>query len=517
MRTVLSSLVPGLLLAAAACGKGDGKPRETPPPTVTPPAVGQPTAATGSGSSAGAAEASGSSAGSAAQPAAPLPALAADSGKPLGAPTWSASAGGEQVDIGRGIAVARDGTVYVVGDFEGKASFGVAGELTAAGKSDAVLLRLGADGAIAAAYPIGGSNQERGDAVAVDGDGNVAFGGLFSGQVFLAGIEATDNGSDDAFVAGVDAKGAVQWLWSAGGHESDATTAIAAAPGGGWIVTISFADTMTVGGVKLTSRGNDDIALLRLSRAGDVEWVTQLGGEGYDLINRLAVDASGGIYALGAFKDTTDLGGGPLRSAGALDLVIARFDATGKHVWSKRIGNPFNEKPGGLAVDPAGGIVITGSFDKDVDFLGTPVVARGESDVFVARLANDGALAWVKTFGAAREDAGFGVAVDAAGVATITGWFEDQVDFGGGPLAGKGYHDAFILRLGKEGGYRGAVRFGGQDYDEGRAIALGADGAAYATGNFRYQNDLGPQKPVARQAPGTRFAKPDLFVVKLAP
>lgn len=521
MRTVLFSLA--LTAAIGGCGRDSGKRREPPaPPPVTPTAVGQPVAVAGSaagsaapGSAAGSAT-PGSAAGSATPPA-ELPPLAADKGGNLGAPLWSTSVGGEQVDLGRAIAVAPDGTIYVGGDFEAKATFGAAGERTSAGKSDAVLIRIGADGTIGGAWPLGGPNQERGDAVAVDADGNVAFAGLFSDKVALGEITASANGSDDAFVAGFDSKGTAQWLWSAGGRGSDDASAIAAAPGGGWIVAVSFAEVITLGGVQLTSRGNDDIALVKLTRDGDVAWVTQLGGEGYDLINRIAVDAQGGIYTLGAFRDTTDLGGGPLKSGGALDVVVARFDATGKHRWSKRLGNPFNEKPGGLAVDPAGGIVITGSFDKDVDFLGTPVLSKGESDVFVARLTGDGALAWVKTFGAEREDAGFGVAVDAAGTAVVTGWFEGTVDFGGGPLKGKGYHDAFIARFGRDGAFRGAVRFGDQDYDEGRAIALAPDGATVATGVFRYTNDLGPGKPVARQAPGTRFAKPDAFIVKLAP
>ncbi|HVV88369.1 MAG TPA: SBBP repeat-containing protein, partial [Kofleriaceae bacterium] len=408
-------------------------------------------------------------------------------------------------------------TVYVAGDFEGTANFGAAGDLVSAGKSDAVLVRVAPDGAIAAAWPLGGVNQERGDAVAVDGGGHVAFGGLFSDKVTFGGLAATATGSDDAFVGEVDAKGHVEWLWTTGGRDSDDTTAIAAVPSGGWLVAVSFADKMTVGGVELTSRGSDDVALVRLSADGDVRWVTQLGGAGYDVLNRLAVDPNGGIYAIGAFRDTTDLGGGELKSAGALDMVVARFDPGGKHLWSKRIGGAFNEKPGGIAVDPAGGIVITGSFDKDVDFLGTPLLAKGESDIFVARLDDNGALQWVKQFGAEREDAGFGVVVDAAGVASVTGWFDSIVDFGGGPMKSKGYHDVFVARFARDGAYRGAVRFGDQDYDEGRGIALAPDGSTVVTGLYRYTNDLGPTRPVAKQAPGTRFAKPDMFIVELAP
>jgi hypothetical protein len=515
MRTLLFSLA--ITTAAVGCDSKKGEPAA--PPPSPPPSVGQPitvgSAAPAGGSAPGAAEVKAPPV----TPPAALPPLAADSGRMLGAPLWSASVGGEAVDIGRGIAAAPDGSIYVAGDFEGTATFGAAGDKATAGKSDAVLIRVAPDGTVAAAWQLGGPNQEKGEAVAVDAEGNVAFTGLFSATAKLGELTMKANGSDDAFVAGLDAKGNVSWLWSVGGLGSDNASAIAAVPGGGWLVAISFADSVHVGGVQLTSRGDDDIALVKLTKAGDVQWVTQLGGDSYDLVNRLAVDASGGIYALGAFKGTTDFGGGPLKNAssGELDLVLARFDPAGRHLWSKSVGNVFNEKPGGLAVDPAGGIVITGSFDKELDFLGTKLVSKGESDAFVAKFGGDGTLAWIKTYGAEREDAGFGVAIDASGAAAITGWFEGKVDFGGGVLEGKGNHDAFILRLGPDGGFRGAVRFGGQDYDEGRAIALTADGATVATGVYRYTNDLGPGKPVARQAPGTRFAKPDAFIVKLAP
>lgn len=517
MRTSVPALV---LLLAAGCGSDKAPPKQ--PPKVAPAPVGQPTTAAGSATPGSNPGSNLGSAGSAAPttpttPTTPLPPLAADPGRKLGVPAWSTGVGGTAVDVGRGIATAPDGSVYVVGDFEGTATFGAAGERTAAGKSDAVLVRVDAKGNVVAATPFGGANQERGDAVAVDAKGDVAFAGLFSADAKLGDLATTANGSDDAFVAMVDAKGQPRWVWTAGGAASDAASALVARPGGGWLVALSFTGDVTVGGVGLRSRGETDVALVALTADGDVAWVTQLGGDGEDLINRLAIDPAGGIYAIGGFKGTTDVGGGPLKSAGARDVLVARFDPAGRHLWSKRIGNPFNDTPGGIAVDRAGGIVITGSYFKDVDFLGTPLLSKGESDIFLARLGSDGALSWVKSFGAEREDDGFGVAVDEAGAIVLAGWMEGKVDFGGGVLEGKGYHDAFVARFGADGGYRGAVRFGGQDYDEGRAVALTADGGVVATGPFRYELDLGPQKPVARQAPGTRFAKPDIFIVSIAP
>ena len=171
-------------------------------------------------------------------------------------------------------------------------------------------------------------------------------------------------------------------------------------------------------------------------------------------------------------RSTLDLGAGPLTSAGAMDLLIAAFDATGHHLWSSRAGNPWNEVAGGIALDRAGNVVITGSFDRDADLWGTKLVAAGESDVLVARFSHDGKPQWVKRFGSEREDIGYGVAVDDAGNAVVTGWFETPIDFGGGKLVGKGQKDGFVAKFTPDGAHVWSKRFGDWDNDSGNAVAI---------------------------------------------
>jgi hypothetical protein len=279
---------------------------------------------------------------------------------------------------------------------------------------------------------------------------------------------------------------------------------------------VSFTNKATFGTVELETRGVNDVVLVKLTKAGAFEWATRIGGEGNDQIRRMAVDGNGNIFVLGTFQDSLDLGGGKLTSAGVNDLFLARFDASGRHVWSKRIGNAFNEVAGGIAVDRAGNLIVTGSYDKDLDFLGTPLLAAGESDVFVARLTADGAPVWVKSFGGAREDIGYGVAVDDAGNAVVTGWFESTLDFGGGQFANKGQKDGFVVKLSPEGKHVWSDRFGDWDHDSGNAVAVTPDGAVWLTGIFRYKLDLTNSGPTAVQKDGAKLALPDGFVARLA-
>jgi hypothetical protein len=472
--------------------------------------------------SSGSATASGSASASAAPqeprvapPSKPLPGLAEAPQGGTGKVTWVTSFGGVKVDTARRLAAGPDGSVFLVGDFDEAATFGALGEKTAAGKSDAFVAKLDGNGVFQWVTTIGGKNEERGDSVAVDAKGNVAFVGLYSDVATAGGLSGKSEGSDDMFVVVTDARGEVQWLWDTGGLASDAATSVSAAGDGGWIVAASFGQKVKFGETELQSKGMEDAALVKLSSEGELAWVTHLGGEYPDEITHLDVDAAGNIYALGHFKGTLDIGGNALKSAGDDDLFLAKFDSVGNPVWSARLGNAFAERPGGLAVDNAGNMVIAGSFDKDLDFFGTPVLSKGESDVFVARLAPDGKLLWVKTYGGDRADAAYGVDVDAAGNVVVAGGFETSIDLGGGVFKTAGYMDGFFLKLDPGGAHVWSRRWGAKDQDVAIAVTTLADGSVFATGAYRHQLDLTAGGPTAVQAEGAKLMKPDSFIARL--
>ena len=162
-------------------------------------------------------------------------------------------------------------------------------------------------------------------------------------------------------------------------------------------------------------------------------------------------------------------------------------------------------------------IVETLSFDKDVDFLGTPVLSRGESDAFVARMSSDGDLLWVKTYGAERADVGLGIDADRGGNLIVTGGFETTIDLGGGTYKTKGYMDGWVAKLAPDGSHQWSRRFGGKDVDVGLATATTADGTPFLAGSYRFQLDLQPDGPTAVQSEGQKLAKPDMFVARLVP
>lgn len=453
----------------------------------------------------------------------PLPPLAKDPGGATGKPVWSTGFGGLGIDVPRDIAIGPGGEVYVAGYFDGEVDFGPAGKFKAAGEaakkppSDGYVAKLGADGKLAWARTFGAGRDDLANGIAVRGD-KIVVVGAFLDQITIGEFTHKATGSDDMFIASFNTAGDPQWLWHGGGIDSDGANAVAATPDGGWIVGGSFSNEATFTSVTLKSRGGTDAVLLKLAASGDIEWVKQFGGRYNDTIKSVGVDGQGNIFVQGQFRDVADWGGAPLTAGGGADndVVLAKYDLNGDHVWSQRFGNAFDEAAGGLAVDPAGNVTMVGSFDRSISFgEGDEHTSLGESDIFVARFSNAGKLLWAHTYGSEREDVGNGVTSDAAGNTIMTGWFQQQVDFGSGLATSKGNKDVFALKLDPSGALVWAQTFGDKDHDQGRAIASDPSGATYLAGLYRFQLALVGSPLESVRAEGDRIPKPDTFVVKL--
>jgi hypothetical protein len=467
----------------------------------------------------------------------PLPTLEKDPGGATGKPRSGVSFGGLGIDTPKDMAIGADGSVYVVGYFDGELDAGPGGKLKAAvpdadpnpkkkkpaTTSDAFLVKVAPDGKIAWARSWGSKRDDVALGVAVQGE-LIAVVGNFLDELTIGTLKAQAANSDDAYVVAFDSKGTAQWLYTAGGVDSDGANAIAAAPDGGWYVGGSF---MKVASFEPTrqeykAKGGTDAFLVKLSKTGDFEWVKTFGGNYNDTILHLALDPRGSIYAQGHFKDKSDWGGGPLVAGGGSDndIVLAKYDSNGDHQWSKRFGNAFNDVAGGLAVDPAGNVTMVGSFDKSVTFgEGDDHISNGESDIFIARFDTTGKLAWAKTYGGDREDVGWGIAADAAGNTVMTGWFQNTLDWGKTTLApskSAGNKDVFAVKHDANGNIVWVQTWGDKDHDQGRGVVIDSKGEILVAGLYRFSLAAVTPALESMRAEDDRIPKPDTFVLRLA-
>ena len=180
---------------------------------------------------------------------------------------------------------------------------------------------------------------------------------------------------------------------------------------------------------------------------GNHLWSKRFGGTSFDFGTSVAVDSAGNVLVTGEFNGTADFGGGGLTSAGNTDIFVAKYDAAGNHLWSKRFGGTNYDYGYSVAVDSAGKVLVTGYFSGTADFGGGGLTSAGQFDIFVAKYDAAANHLWSKRFGEAGSDAGNSVAVDSGGNVLVTGSFEDTVDFGGGGLTSAGFADIFVAKF----------------------------------------------------------------------
>ncbi|WP_437803004.1 hypothetical protein [Sorangium sp. So ce693] len=329
-------------------------------------------------------------------------------------------------------------------------------------------------------------------ALAVDAQGNILVTGGFDGTVDFGGGPLVGTGDVDAFVLKLDPLGNHLWSRRFGdlsGIETQVGLAIAADASGNIAVGGRFGGATDLGGGPVQNGWNSSGFVVLLDASGQHVWSKHFGEESV-AVRSVGFHPAGGVVVAGDYVRTMDLGGGPLPDVTTQTAFVARFDASGGHLWSKSFGGPGGAIAETLALDAAGNIVVGGSFHGSIDFGGGPLLAaglpeNGASDVFVASLDPAGEHRWSHRLGGVDGDDHVGTVLDGAGgVVTLSSFFE-TFSVGDTTLTGDG-SNVSVARL-SAGGSAMFAR------SSARAQALAADAAGntWLAGTFLEGTDLG--------------------------
>jgi hypothetical protein len=219
----------------------------------------------------------------------------------------------------------------------------------------------------------------------------------------------------------------------------------------------SFGGSVTLGGTTvLSSRGGIDAFAAGYNSAGTLQWNVQIGGAGDEQSLVMARDTLGHVFVAGGFTQSmvipTVSGNQTLTSNGGTDVFLLRINSAGTVDWATSFGGPGNDGVNAIACPTGDQLVVAGSFFSQVNFGSGVRTANGSSrDAYVAVFAGaNGAARWDHTFGGTLDDYGLGVAVDTDGTVYASIDFQSTVDFGTGPLTvPSGQFDTAVVRLTK--------------------------------------------------------------------
>ena len=367
------------------------------------------------------------------------------------------------------------------------------------------------------ALGMGGERSDRGYAITTDEEGHLLTSGYFRHEVDFdpspgSAEILTAIGVNDIFVHKMSAQGDLQWVRQMGGNGFG--YAMQVDQDGNIYLTGSFNESEpmdfnpgTPGGV-LTANGEIDVFMLKMDPSGNLLWVKQIGGTGYDYGWDLILDQDGNPVFVGTFENTIDLDPGrdmiEVTSSGGFDFFVVKLDPDGNLLWEDHFGGPGNDVAGAIDIDSESNVLVTGSFSETVDFdPGREVVnmsSAGENDVFLLKLNKDGDLIWVKGMHNDLRSAGLSLVIDQNDDIYTASFFEGIMDFD--PSSGVNNLESFdaldcaLQKFNPEGGLEWVQHWGGLGNIIAEDMAIDLQGNIQVTGY--YQESLARNPQVAR-------------------
>jgi gliding motility-associated-like protein len=366
--------------------------------------------------------------------------------------TWGTYFGGTGTDYGSGVAVDKDGNVYLAGGTKSLASIASSGAYLTTYGSDSFgytgyLAKFNSSGKIQWATYFGDSlictklAADRFGNVYVTGSTNSRAGIATNGayQNFLAGPHNFFL-IGDAFIVKFDGKGLRQWGTYFGGAANDIGNAIATDTVGNIYITgetNSSSGIATNGAYQInpgvnSSWGPDEAFLAKFNSKGTIQWATYYGYAGSPVGNYgttagicLSTDKSGNIYMAGFTQSASGIA-----TSGAYmstfyhgtqnnfindNGFIAKFNTAGVMGWGTYFGD-FSTVVQGIACDDSGNVIVTGnSTDTTIATIGKSQKQDVGSHAFVAKIKPTGERYWTTFYGGTNQTETASVTTDRSG------------------------------------------------------------------------------------------------------
>jgi uncharacterized delta-60 repeat protein len=353
---------------------------------------------------------------------------------------------------------------------------------------------FGADGVVVHDDAAGGSGSDSGFAIAIDA----------AGQILVAGHSDNARGDTDMVIWRYNTDGSLDASFGADGVVVHDDAAGGSGYDGGSAISIDAAGQILVAGHSDNARGDTDMVIWRYNTDGSLDTSfgadgvvvhdDAAGGSGYDRGSAISIDAAGQILVAGYSNnasDNSDMVIWRYNTDGSLDTS---FGADGIVVHDDAAGGSDDDRGSAISIDAAGQILVAGYSNN----------ASGNSDMVIWRYNADGSLdtgfgadgivVHDDAAGGRDDDRGSAISIDAAGRILVTGYSNNA----------SANWDMVIWRYNADGsldtsfGADGIVvhnnAAGGNAYDSGSAIAIGAAGkilvAGYSENDVRIDEDM---------------------------
>jgi hypothetical protein len=169
----------------------------------------------------------------------------------------------------------------------------------------------------------------------------------------------------------------------------------------------------------------------KYNASGSLLWVRQVGSDHEIFVDGCASDAAGNVFITGYVSGSNAwFGTNLISNAGSLfALYVAKFDPQGNFLWAQEVEGDISGSA--LAVDGAGNLRVAGGMVPTNVVFGTNYFeSSAPAADFIAEYNTDGDLLWVKAVIFSDYNRFLCFAADSAGNSYISDAFDGTADFG---------------------------------------------------------------------------------------
>lgn len=235
----------------------------------------------------------------------------------------------------------------------------------------------------------------------------------------------------------------------------------AGGPNRGYAVRATPDNGFVIGGVTPINGSSGDFLVLKLDANGDTLWSRILGGAGSDRCSALLANADGTFLAAGFLTN----------SSGLMQGFVAKFAANGDTLWTHSYGGTAAGRLNSISTAGAGFILC-----------GTIGAAGSQENLWMLRIADDGAQVWSRNYGGGQGEEGGGAKMTPDGGFVAAGYTQSY---------GAGLEDYYLVRTTAQGDTLWTRVYGTPSLDRCVSVQLASDGGFVLAGFSQGQNNGG--------------------------
>lgn len=324
---------------------------------------------------------------------------------------------------------------------------------------------------------LGGNNDDELGNIWLTTDGGLIVAGRSYSDI--SGDKTDYNrGIDDYWVLKLNRAGNIQWQRTLGGSDVDECIDVQQTNDGGYILAGNSQSNIS-GEKTENSKGVFDCWVIKLDASGNIAWQKTLGGDQYEFCNSIQQTKDGG-YIVGCMSNSNISGDKSEDSKGGYDFWLIKLDAWGNKQWDKTIGGSGDEFVNKVIQTNDDGYIAVGLSNSNISG-DKSEDSRGANDYWAVKLNKNGVKQWDKTAGGNADDYVNSVVQTADGGFAL---FGASISNKSGDKTENihGGFDYWLVKLSRSGAIQFNKTIGGLSDDFGQTIENTLDGGVILGG-----------------------------------